>query len=191
MTADAIAGVEEQCKRVGIDYYISKPYEPEQFVATIWNVLKPLNEEREKTKLEQAATLEIPMMEDATLDENNGIRRIGNNKDLYLIVINEYYRENKDVLGILTSNVNEGHYQDAIQIVHKIKSSSGNIGAKRLHTVASELQKALAGEDGKEILRLLEQFHIAFNQLFDELSRKISDTVHTENVAWIEKVKTF
>ena len=100
--------------------------------------MKPLNKERKKTKLNEVLTQEAPKKDDIILDENDGIRRIGN-KNLYLIVLDEYYQENRDALDLLNSSINERHYQDAIQIVHKIKGSSGNIGAKRLYIVASEL----------------------------------------------------
>ncbi len=174
MTADAITGVEEQCKSVGIEYYISKPFEPEQFVTTIWKILKPLKKEHQISNTEEI-TKEINNNDEDILAENEGIRRLGNSQDLYLMVLEEYYRENQDVLEILTSSICEKHYLNAIQIVHKIKSSSGNIGAKRLFSVASELQKVLDCEDEAEIIRLQEQFRAAFRQLFDEIAKKISN----------------
>ena len=174
MTADAITGVEEQCKSVGIDYFISKPFEPEQLITSIWNILKPLKKERQISNAEEM-TKEVTNSDEVVLAENEGIRRLGNNKDLYLMVLDEYYRENQNVLPILTGNIYERHYQDAIQIVHKIKSSSGNIGAKRLFTVASALQKALENEDETEIIRLQEQFQDEYHQLFGDIARKISN----------------
>lgn len=174
MTADAIMGVKEQCRRVGIDHYISKPFEPEQFAVTIWEILKPLEEERKKAKMEKTLLDEIPGINEVTLDEADGIRRIGNNKDLYFRVLAEYYRENKDVLSALTKSIGDRNYPDAVQIAHKIKSSSGNIGAKRLFAVASELQKALAKEEEAEISRLHKLFVDAYKQLFEELTQKVS-----------------
>ncbi len=174
MTADAITGVEEECRNVGINHYISKPFDPEQFVATIWNTLKPLEKERQKIAREELLAEEIASTCEDVLDENKGIKLLGNNRDLYLMVLDEYYRENSDVPSLLTCSINERRYQDAVQTVHKIKSSSGNIGAKRLFTVASELQKALAAADETEIFRLHEEFQAAFTQLFAEIYRKKS-----------------
>ncbi len=176
MTADAIAGVEEKCKQVGIDYYISKPFEPEQFVGTIWSVLKPLQEGRRNRQHEEVMKQEIAAAYEAVLDEKDGIVRLGNNTELYLMVLDEYYRENKDVLPLLNSSINERRYLDAIQIVHKIKGSSGNIGAKRFFKIASELQHSLAAEDETEIFKLHEQFQQIFCQLFEEIARKIPNS---------------
>jgi HPt (histidine-containing phosphotransfer) domain-containing protein len=171
MTADAIAGVEEQCRSVGINHYISKPFEPEQFVATIWNVIKTLPEKQAKAgKNETTRVIDNAV---AVLDENEGIRCLGNNRELYLMVLNEYYQENKEVLTILTNKINEKQYPDAVQIVHKIKSSTGNIGAKRLFAVASELQKSLVNENEPEVFKLLDQFKIEYHQLVDAIIARI------------------
>jgi CheY-like chemotaxis protein len=40
MTADAITGVDEECRRVGIDHYISKPYDPEKLMDTLLHILE-------------------------------------------------------------------------------------------------------------------------------------------------------
>jgi len=58
MTADAVVGVEEKCKSSGINYYVSKPFEPEAFIRTVLDALKdkpckgkapePLQEEKAK-----------------------------------------------------------------------------------------------------------------------------------------------
>jgi len=177
MTADAITGVEEQCQKVGIDYYISKPFDPEEFVATIWNVLKTIPKERKEIEHEEAEINELDSNPEVILDENEGLRLLGNNRDLYLMVLDEYYRENKDVLAMLSNSINARQYQEAVQIMHKVKSSSGNIGAKRLFAIASELQKSLTKEDKAEIIRLHKQFQLAFSQLIDEIVQKIPNSI--------------
>lgn len=172
MTADAIAGVEEQCSLVGIDYYISKPFDPEQFASVILNVLQPANEGETPDGPKEAADEEGASPE-LILDEDKGIKLLGNNPELYLMVLQEYYRENQDVLEELNSSINEQRYRDSIQIVHKIKSSSGNIGAKRLITAASRLQTALEQETQLDIDSLHREFVKAFTELFEEIRRKI------------------
>lgn len=61
--------------------------------------------------------------------------------------------------------INAHKYYDAEQLVHKNKGGSGNIGAKRIHVIASELQKALKSEDEKESLKLLDLFIAALSEL--------------------------
>ncbi|HQA60115.1 MAG: Hpt domain-containing protein [Tepidanaerobacteraceae bacterium] len=53
--------------------------------------------------------------------------------------------------------------------MHKIKSSSGSIGARPLQHVASSLQKALEEENEEEIEPLKESFLKLLGKLFEEL----------------------
>ena len=84
-------------------------------------------------------------------------------------MLKEYSKENQDTLDMLEAAVREKRYDDAAQIVHKIKSSSGSIGAKSLQDVAASLQKALEEEKGEEILTLQNRFSELLNKLLEEL----------------------
>ena len=54
--------------------------------------------------------------------------------------MNEYARENQDIVDKLKLAIQEKKIWDAAQIVHRL-DSSGSIGAKPLHDVSMELQK--------------------------------------------------
>ncbi|MFA6783229.1 MAG: transporter substrate-binding domain-containing protein, partial [Sedimentibacter sp.] len=136
MTADVITGVKEKCKENGIYYYISKPFEPESFIQTIKDILME-NEDNSQNLI--------------ILDKELGLKNMGGDKEIYLQVIEEYYMENKYILDKLLLAVSEKRYDDAAQIVHKVKSSSGSIGAKELYNLSIKLQKALEDENEIEI----------------------------------------
>ncbi|MCE5284494.1 MAG: transporter substrate-binding domain-containing protein [Pelosinus sp.] len=173
MTADAIAGVEEKCKTVGIDYYISKPFDPEQFVKTIWQVIKPYKE-KFGIKLDEEVKQEEPSKVDkAVLDEKDGIRHMGGNAALYIRVLREYYNENRETALSLKTAIEKENYEEAAQIVHKIKSSSGSIGAKGLHEAASNLQKSLAKGGVENISKLYQEFDEILKQVFSAIEHRI------------------
>jgi len=111
--------------------------------------------------------------EGVILDEVDGLRRLGNNNQLYQMVLAEYLDENKDTALELTQAIQAQHYSEAIQIVHKNKSGSGNIGAKKLQYTASELQKALEQGEQMEVERLKKAFVSILNQLLLEIEQKI------------------
>jgi two-component system sensor histidine kinase/response regulator len=69
----------------------------------------------------------------------------------------------------LAAAVSEKRYADAVQIVHKVKSSSGSIGAKSLYDAAMALQKALYEEKEEEVVSLQERFSELFRRLLEEL----------------------
>ena len=155
MTADVILGVREKCEQSGIFHYISKPFDPDNFIQTIKSII-----------LEKEAEVD----EDTeVIDRHLGIKNMGDNEELYHLVLKEFREENLDTLDRLETAVREKRYADAAQIVHKIKSSSGSIGARPLQHVASSLQKALEEENEEEIEPLKESFLKLLGKLFEEL----------------------
>lgn len=174
MTADAITGIDEECRHAGINHYISKPFDPEKFVDTITNILKTQKEAGSKDQAVKKSEMQKDL-EAGILDEADGLKRMGNNKELFQMVLAEYVEENKATSKLLDQAIEEKNYREAIQIVHKNKGSTGNIGAKKLFTTAADLQKALENEENKEIKRLQEAFTILLNQLLSEIEQSIKE----------------
>ena len=172
MTADAITGIDEECKRVGINYYISKPFDPEKLLDTLLLILEP---QTENENLKEGSTDDQPSNEIEILDAADGLRRVGNNKDVYLMILKEYLNENQDVPETLRQAIDNQNYPEAIQIVHKNKGGSGNIGAKRLYNIAAELQKALSEGSYDKIEQLYDEFNSVIRKLFIEIKKHLSD----------------
>ncbi|MDD4613490.1 MAG: Hpt domain-containing protein, partial [Synergistaceae bacterium] len=61
------------------------------------------------------------------------------------------------------------NYSEAAQIAHKVKSSSGSIGATQLFETARDLQHAL--EDGNE--EVITELHDRFCSLMEKLLAEI------------------
>ncbi|MGB4407160.1 MAG: transporter substrate-binding domain-containing protein [Sphaerochaeta sp.] len=166
MTADVIMGVKEKCTECGIHHYISKPYDPDQFIQTIQAFIL----ESTNSGLEESAILDI----------NAGLLTIGGDEDVYAQVLAEYYHENQDTLNRLSPAINEKRYADAAQIIHKVKSSSGSIGAKSIHELSIKLQKALDSKKENEITLLHGEFTATFKKLMAEISGFKTSSQHEE-----------
>ena len=132
MTADVILGVREKCEQSGIYHYISKPFNPDNFIQTIKDII-----------LENEPGIDT---DTAVLDRQLGLKNMGGNKELYREVLEEYRNENQNTLDRLEAAVREKRYDDAAQIVHKVKSSSGSIGAKSLHDIAIITESTSSGK---------------------------------------------
>lgn len=165
MTADAISGVEEKCKNHGMDHYVSKPFEPEEFIETIIGVLD--NKQAKANTISNDVSAFV--VDTDLLNTADGIRRLGGNADIYKMILQEFYKENSYVGKMLDDKVNTKNYDEAVQIVHKIKSSAGNIGAKSLSATASELQKALQEKNEAELQNLVCKFHVIFDALLNHV----------------------
>ena len=202
MTADAIVGAEEQCKIHGLNHYVSKPFEPEKFIAVILNVLngrKPAaanptaanpaaanpaalpENALDAKEAPTASKTDLPAGSEAVLpdaaadgvprvlDHEAGLKLIGGDKEIYRMILAEYYDESSTVEAALKDKIDAKNYADAIQIVHKTKSSSGNIGAAVLYEAASALQSALKSNDPEKIAKLHEEFQNLLRRLLSEI----------------------
>jgi len=157
MTADVILGVRDKCGQSGIYHYISKPFDPDRFIQTIKDII-----------LESGPCIGT---DTSVLDRQMGLNNIGGNEELYHRVLEEYRNENQGVLDKLGAAVREKRYDDAVQIVHKIKSSSGSIGAKSLQDAAMSLQNALGQEKEDEIVPLWDRFSKLLRKLLEEIKQ--------------------
>ena len=155
MTADVILGVRDKCEKSGIYHYISKPFDPDRFIQTIKNILLGYKLDTDK--------------DSTVLDRQQGIKYMGGNEELYSRVLEEYRRENQDTLDRLEAAIREKRFEDAAQITHKVKGSSGSIGAKSLEDVAASLQEALIEQNEDKIASLQEKFSKLLGKLLEEL----------------------
>lgn len=167
LTADVISGVKEKCAESGIYHYISKPFDPDKFIVTINDlILKSPLPNKEETPI---------------LDTRIGLVNMGNNAALYQQVLDVYYRENQNTLPDLTQAIEEKRYSDAALFIHKLKSSSGSIGAKSLYEIAKKLQKALENSNEQEIDYLFKDFERQLEKLLDEIAVYLNKSHQEKN----------
>lgn len=163
MTADVILGVREKCEESGIHHYISKPFAPDKLISLVKEIIINSNM-KELDKAENTNDYN-----EKVLDEEAGLKYMGGNRQLYHDILNEYLKENKNTADLISQAIYDRRYDDAEKLVHKIKSSSGSIGAKSLYEAAIRLQKSLSDNNDKaiEVNRL--NFTILFNKLMKEI----------------------
>lgn len=143
MTADAVDGVKEKCHAFGMNHFISKPFDPEQFLFEVKTMIK---------------TGEVIDDADSILKFELGLKQMGGNDKLYKQVLAVFLDENTETIQRINHALKDKDYETAIAIVHKIKSSAGSIGSDKVRNIASDLQKALEENKVEEILLLKEHF---------------------------------
>jgi CheY-like chemotaxis protein len=169
MTADAIAGVEEKCRSHGIWNYVSKPFEPDQLIETLISLLSG---KEPKAQLKRAEAFKSTAVDTAhAVDFEDGIKRMGGDKAIYRLVLQSFAGENYGVEEQLRSAIQLRNFTQGEQIVHKIKSSAGSIGAKNLHDVAAELQLAFKEENEAAIMELTAEFDECLTRTLLEIKK--------------------
>ncbi|BCZ46571.1 hypothetical protein psyc5s11_26380 [Clostridium gelidum] len=179
MTADAITGIEEQCKRVGINYYISKPFEPDKFIDTILEILdqhegSALDSEKD-AQVEITKEVETVQQTLPLINQDDALKLLGQNVQLYHMVLKEYIQENVSTCEDLDLEIQKSNYLQAAQIVHKAKGSSGNVGAKEVYKIAVVLQKALENNQQDEISKFYPEFNKLLNQSLAEIEEILKE----------------
>lgn len=157
MTAEVTPGVKEKCHEAGMDHYISKPFEPEHFVETIRTIIA-------ETKPDVVYT-------EAPIDEARGIRQMGDNADLYRLVVAEFHHENLGVGGATKKAVEEKNYLEARQHLHKIKGSAGGIGATILSEAIQTLHQAIIDGNESVIPSALNDFLVSLDLTLKYIER--------------------
>lgn len=155
MTADVVLGVQEKCAQSGIHHYISKPFDPDQFLKMIKEILLQNLNEKSAGRI---------------LDLSAGLRSMGGNADIYNRILGNYYNENQDTLNELSRAIDEKRFSDAAQIIHKVKSSSGSIGARPLYELSGRFQSALEEQNEAEIALYRRDFDRKLRALLEEIS---------------------
>ncbi|MCG2730866.1 MAG: response regulator, partial [Acetobacterium sp.] len=172
MTADVIQGVKEKCEAAGIHHYISKPFDPERFVETVSEIIRAKqNTESETEVVPISETIKKDELDTVVLDRQQGLNYMGNNKARYESVLKAYFEENQEININLAAAIKNKGYEEATQMVHKVKSSSGSIGAKQVFQIAMNLQEALEDRSEEEIARLYPQFIKAMDALLADIEK--------------------
>lgn len=174
MTADAISGVIEQCMAAGMNEYISKPFDPTKLIETVKKVVRLSRGFRAgKHTLPAGNNDKIVEKAERALDQEDGLRMVEGNTELYQLILKEFYEENTMTLSELEKLINKKDYKEAKLLVHKIKGSSGSIGAKILFGLAVDYQAALERENLDKIKQLSAEFQDQLIQLMIEIKRVI------------------
>lgn len=192
MTADAIAGVKEECFKAGMNDFVTKPIEPAQLYKALSVWIKPGKEKRKKKKdkskevrdktthqisdseLAKTINVEVPQIEG--IDIEAGLRRINNNKTLYLKLLTKFLKSYSGYSEELKFKLLEGNTEEAERMVHTLKGVSGSVGAMDLYYYLVSL-------DDK--LKLSKKINI--EKELGQLDKLLSPIL--KSLAWIQKEK--
>lgn len=184
MTADAITGVEEKCRNIGMQDFISKPVDHEILVQTIlkWVKVKtgPVTAgiRGDKATVEERKT-HIPFLENVNVDE--GLLRLGGNRTLYLNLLRRFAAGNRNIVEQVTAALGTQDFETAHRLVHTIKGISGTLGASSLHRISTKLDDALK-EKSLNLNEIIQEFSDELIPLLAELDEKVG--IDDSDSAW-------
>ena len=158
MTAHARVEERQKCLASGMNDHIAKPIDPTNLFDTVARHYTPppnLAGAPIATKVVDQPVEEVPSVEG--LDSADGVLRVGGNRTLYLKLLRQFVSRQADAPEQIASQLRTGDLSTAERTAHSLKGVAGNLGAKGVQALASQLEAAIregAAPDVVENLRL-------------------------------------
>ena len=186
MTAHAMAGDREKCLQVGMDEHIAKPLNPEELRELVGEWLETGDSGSESGSLGAAVISTQPgddsgIRELPGIDQDDGLARVMNNRDLYRRLLENFYHDQKDDLDKLYDYLDSHDGQAARYLVHGIKGAAGSLGGTGLQVAASRLEAALRSSTSLPAQGLMDDFSSAFNEVMDGLKGLVEEACEEES----------
>ncbi|MCD4757301.1 MAG: response regulator [Arcobacteraceae bacterium] len=195
LSANSLKSDIEKTKLIGMQEHLNKPIEVEKLYTTLF---KYLNVENSVLELDYDEKRDIPNFQ--YIDTNIGLLHMGDNKKLYIKVLNNFYNTYSNLI------LNDLNDEEKIRTFHTIKGLSANIGAINLHKIVEKLEiednEVLFLEFYEELNKVIKELEFFNNknqkistekkeltiEIKEKLFNKLQDTLQTKRPKNIETV---
>jgi two-component system, sensor histidine kinase len=194
LTAHAMAGAKEECLEAGMDDYLGKPFTQEDLRQVLERLIPdkisaPTGLDPEKPRLPAVpGTAPQAVLKSqaapgqgttpAVLDQTvlSGIRSLDrqDSKNLLSKVISIYLDETPRLLEALESAIKQGDARTTNRVAHRLKSSSGNVGALALAALFKKLEDMGQSNSLDEADQVLAEISLESERVHRALTAELS-----------------
>ncbi len=146
LSANAMSSERDMSIKAGMNEHLSKPFVPQKLNATLISLCNI------KPTMEMASTNDSNSNMDFSvlkgIDVTAGLGRIGGKEDIYVRILSSFAKENGDIAKKIDEAISakDIDYRALLFLSHGIRGAAGNIGAKKIFELATELESAAKQE---------------------------------------------
>jgi len=168
LTADAFSDDKDKCIAEGMDYFLSKPFKPQEIAYVIQRFApdKAASETADSSVDHPAHHIkQLP-----AFDRTDFMLRMGNDKKLFDEMILMFVGYFPKYLNELRMMLEQTDFNKIYLLSHNIKGMSGNISACKIQEFATQMEDmAREGKNIEEINRLFGFMESAFKEFCEEV----------------------
>jgi two-component system, sensor histidine kinase and response regulator len=146
MTANIFEGDRRACAEAGMNDFIAKPVDPDEFYRVLSRWL-PAGEAAAPVVGEKG-TLQETSLRAPWLNADAALRRVNGNSSLYLRLLRQFVKERRGEAERMASALNGGDMVIVARLAHELKGVAGSLGAEKVAGVAAQIEAAVSDRSG-------------------------------------------
>jgi PAS domain S-box-containing protein len=179
MTAHALKTDRDRCINTGMNGHISKPIEAEELHAALLRWIPPLRSLPKNSANTGTSLLPATL---PGIDINTGLGRVAGKQALYLQLLLRFYDSNQNTMASIIKALQQGKYDRAQHLIHRLKGVAGNLGAKRVYDTAQNLEELLSDNHSNQLEPALAQLGEQLDTVLAGLRPLVDSQVATEEI---------
>ncbi|MBC8211951.1 MAG: Hpt domain-containing protein [Gammaproteobacteria bacterium] len=174
LTANVQKGIQDDCVEVGMDGYMSEPFNQLQLHTTLKRWLKSSmhTPSRQELKSEPEPATATGVLTQKPLDNIRAMQMPGAPSILHR-VIHIYLQESPGLVDAIHQAILDRDANTLLEAAHSLKSSSANLGAMPLSELSRELEVLGNKADIDQASLLLDQLYTEFERACSALDKEL------------------
>ena len=185
MTANITESDVEKCKTFGMQKHIGKPIDVDDFYATLLQFIPPTGKTPSPSAKAIPAAPSSPLPppplllgEIEGIDTADGLRRVNGNQAVYINILRKFAQTYDNLIPILRRHTAQQSLKEGKELAHSLKGLAGNIGARAIYDLASDLERAFL-DNSTDLALLIDTLDIKITPILHQLQTLTSPDTET------------